>query len=613
MSGPLSVVNGNPPQGLSAAQLEQLNAIASMAKGSGLFEGANGGKGIMGSFVDSVTGQTHYIKMLTHKGERDKAFAGRTEAEVLNSQEEDGALLGAMSTSLNKELAALAEQVGVKGEFEALLKSRKDGFSTLMSRSIVAQAVSLIGKAHNNATGANGVRFNWKTVAHAGTDKTTTLNMVLQAAKNITQMGETGKGAQHVLTVGEDMQAKMSKLMKDPPSSEEATAKARTLFVEQLQKGIAPNELMKVAGLKLSEFDATMRNGTGLSQFHKEAVCAILADQVKNGCALDQRSLEDLWDKASNVVTKVLKTLSAMPTDKKELKNRCRNEFAVAFWHELSGELDAQQQGKKDAEAKKDAALSAARQLMGNLGIATTKEKDGSQLSLAELKAALNNYLTKQKGNPVSYAAYKRSPAKKNFTSANEEVSKAMSAESLSSMLKKKIDSNKLVLQAVEAGLGSFKSDALKKILAKFSSETASLFDVTELENSVALTSLANKLAIHFSSRELKLPTNGVELENSYKEFALNISEMLSNQRLAIPPKAAAFAANMAFAAIASRGIAFGGALGQKGFAATLEATVRSHGLDTKPYMKEIVGAAKAVNERLVARFERQLAQQAAP
>lgn len=174
MSGPLSVVNGNPPQGLSAAQLEQLNAIASVAKGSGLFEGANGGKGIMGSFVDSVTGQTHYIKMLTHKGERTNALGGNPdETNLLSSKK-----LGEVSNSLKDDLLKLAKTVGVEDAVKALFDSRKGDFKDLVSRKIAAQAVSLIGKAHNNATGANGVRFNWKTVAHAGTEGNSTLRAV---------------------------------------------------------------------------------------------------------------------------------------------------------------------------------------------------------------------------------------------------------------------------------------------------------------------------------------------------------------------------------------------------------------------------------------------------
>lgn len=175
MSGPALVQNGNQPQALNAAQLEQLTAITSMAKGSGFLEGKNGGKGFMGSFVDSVTGQKHYIKMLTHRGERTDALGDNAdEANLLSSQR-----LGEMSDSLKDDLLKLAKTVGKEDAVKDLFDSRKGDFKDLVSRKIATQAVRIIKDAHNKLSGANGVRFDWDAVASAGKGGDTTLGNTL--------------------------------------------------------------------------------------------------------------------------------------------------------------------------------------------------------------------------------------------------------------------------------------------------------------------------------------------------------------------------------------------------------------------------------------------------
>lgn len=160
---------------LTKSQLAQLSSIASMAKGSGITEGKNGGEGFMGSFVDK-DGKTHCFKLLTHSNERKEVFKGKTEADVLNAN----ANLEKMSGSLKDDLLSLARSVGLEENIKDLLSSDKNKCKVLMSRKIVAQIAGRIGEAHNKLAREAGqvkksLLFNWKAVTRAQTEANSSL------------------------------------------------------------------------------------------------------------------------------------------------------------------------------------------------------------------------------------------------------------------------------------------------------------------------------------------------------------------------------------------------------------------------------------------------------
>ena len=156
---------------LSDQQFQRLDAIAQMAKGSWFSERKKGGSGFMGSFVDSQTGETHYIKFAIHHGER-KGLSNKDP----NTLE----FFKKMSGDLATDLIKLAKQVGVDTKVGKLLEGCKADNPSLLTRKLVAKSVSLIADAHNDLRGGDtSVRaFKWSSVRKLQAEDDTSLASV---------------------------------------------------------------------------------------------------------------------------------------------------------------------------------------------------------------------------------------------------------------------------------------------------------------------------------------------------------------------------------------------------------------------------------------------------
>lgn len=357
MSGFSPVSSGNPPQALTAAQLQQLNAIASMAKGSRFFEGKNGGEGFMGSFVDSTTGLTHYVKMLTHNNER-KAFPGQNEQQMLDSQKNknDDVTLGTMSKSLENDLRALAGRVGKENQFENLLKGRKDGFKTLMTRKFVAQVISLIGNAHNElaksakqldalgrSDAISGTRdlFNWKAVAHAGKEKSTDFTSVLKDAKSMAT-GLRPESGRKTAIAGENHQQSMEAILKNPsPSSGDIKT-----FIDNLKNNYCPREWV----IDLNEGSKTLQKGLPENVNARKFIAGLLEDALKDenvSKSLGMNSLAAAW----NSVKSAVRLFSKLPFSKLPEPDNVQEQDLKAHFKVLVG-VGALPKGSSEFEQK---------------------------------------------------------------------------------------------------------------------------------------------------------------------------------------------------------------------------------------------------------------------
>lgn len=180
---------------LTGAELNQLNEMATYARGSYLFNRSSGAEGIMGSYTGE-DGKPKYVKMLTHSSERSVLKGQNAEANLITNN----AKLKDASASLKQELLEFATKVGVDDKLKALFDGKKNKFETLMSRKIVAQAISLISNAHNKNRAAAekayrknndfatfvakdvGEAFAWKKIANARFKDDTTIATALRDA-----------------------------------------------------------------------------------------------------------------------------------------------------------------------------------------------------------------------------------------------------------------------------------------------------------------------------------------------------------------------------------------------------------------------------------------------
>lgn len=260
---------------LDQNQFSQLQAIASVAKGSGWFEGSNGGEGYMGAFTDRLTGQTRYIKMLTHSDERDDALDGGSKREM---QYLADPRLRQMYEKLKQDLMALAETVGADKEVAALFEPKKGDPKNLMSRKIVAQAVSLIRNAHNKEVSeSNGSAnqigqslFKWKEIKNIKTDEDTTLGTVLHDVSCLKGFRDEEARKASLLrgsaVAGTDIREAEKALDSDIErfiGGEQNGAQIK----EKLSKGILPDFLRKKIGKQSMGFDLSLNESVFCEKF----------------------------------------------------------------------------------------------------------------------------------------------------------------------------------------------------------------------------------------------------------------------------------------------------------------------------------------------------------
>lgn len=181
----------------------QLMDIARNAYGSGFREGVNGGNGYVGQFTDS-NGQTRVVKVLTHRDER-KEYAQTADrtgtAELAAATQQLKArlieLAGGEGTKLGGEIKKMLEDAQAKAAAEHMTASGEDGSVGLLSRRIVAQAVSAIAQSEA-VKNENGVAFSWddvndKTRAATVKDTTTaTVNGALARERTLTEIFSLG-------------------------------------------------------------------------------------------------------------------------------------------------------------------------------------------------------------------------------------------------------------------------------------------------------------------------------------------------------------------------------------------------------------------------------------
>lgn len=211
----------------------QLMDIAKSAYGSGTFEGAKGGNGYVGQYVDSE-GRTHVVKVLTHRNER-SAYAGDVD------HRDDTAGLAAATQQLKANLIAIADgenpQLGetirkmledaqAKAAAENMTAGAGGAKVGLLSRKIVAKAISTIAKeAH--VTGENGRAFSWNDVARnrAATEEDTTAATV----NRMLQQNRRDDGVQNQNVQNNQVQPEINELPQEdednigelPPKEEE--------------------------------------------------------------------------------------------------------------------------------------------------------------------------------------------------------------------------------------------------------------------------------------------------------------------------------------------------------------------------------------------------------
>lgn len=146
--------------------------IAKSAYGSGVFEGAKGGNGYLGQYTDAQ-GKTHVVKVLTHSAERkayannDNMVANKNLAEATKQLKANLiAIAGGEGTKLGEKIKAMLDAAQAKAAAEKMTASKKVGGEEvgLLSRKIVAQAVSTIAKEANVSDG-DGHAFSWSDVA----------------------------------------------------------------------------------------------------------------------------------------------------------------------------------------------------------------------------------------------------------------------------------------------------------------------------------------------------------------------------------------------------------------------------------------------------------------
>ena len=162
----------------------QLMEIAKSAYGSGLFEGSNGGNGYVGQYV-GADGKTHVVKILTHRAERsdyakaaDKAGTEELARATKQLKENLIAIADGASPQLGETIRKMLEDAQVKAASENMTAGT-DGVG-LLSRKIVAQAVSAIAKAGTVKDEDENV-FSWDAVKGANRAETvsdTTANAV---------------------------------------------------------------------------------------------------------------------------------------------------------------------------------------------------------------------------------------------------------------------------------------------------------------------------------------------------------------------------------------------------------------------------------------------------
>ena len=181
----------------NVSSYSQLMDIAKNAYGSGVFEGAKGGNGYVGQYTD-IEGQTHVVKVLTHRGERSDYAkgAGRDGTEELARATEQLkanliALAGGEETQLGGEIKAMLEAAQRKAVEDKMTAQGEDGQVGLLSRKIVAQAVSAIAQSET-VRNENGVAFSWDAVNdknRAATVEDTTAGTVnLELDENASQV-----------------------------------------------------------------------------------------------------------------------------------------------------------------------------------------------------------------------------------------------------------------------------------------------------------------------------------------------------------------------------------------------------------------------------------------
>ena len=134
--------------------------FAKVAYGSGKGEGANGGRGCMGVFVDEK-GREHVVKFLTHSGESTK--------DLLPWQWKE---IDKMTDLLRHGLLSAAEYASDETlrKVQAILKVDEKDRPTaetprLLERKVVAQAISVIMDANNIANGGWDWDFSWEKIA----------------------------------------------------------------------------------------------------------------------------------------------------------------------------------------------------------------------------------------------------------------------------------------------------------------------------------------------------------------------------------------------------------------------------------------------------------------
>lgn len=225
--------------------LSSVRDIASLAYGSGAFEGAKGGEGYMGAFVDSTTGQVRVVKMLTHRSEYGAVKKAGGEANFAEAH----AALKESTQTLKDTLLKIAEKHG-NAEVSARVKDLVADKS-LLSRKIVAQVVDVLTQ------GVDADDFSWKDAAkQAKTMKDTTLGCV---------MDENGRIDRNELSVGDRFKAMGFELdaeIKDTvaTSLEDSVAKVRAGRFDQGWR----TAFREVAGALSDRLNGLFRNASYL-------------------------------------------------------------------------------------------------------------------------------------------------------------------------------------------------------------------------------------------------------------------------------------------------------------------------------------------------------------
>lgn len=182
----------------NVSNYNQLMDIAKSAYGSGAFEGAKGGNGYVGQYVDSE-GKTHVVKVLTHRDERSdyaklkaKYFTQELAWATHELKSSLIAIAGGEGTELGKTIKKMLEDAQAKAVDENMTAADKDNRKVgLLSRKIVAQAVSAIAKSET-VKDANGIAFSWDAVNDKNRAETvkdtsagTVRNLIADKAKGV--------------------------------------------------------------------------------------------------------------------------------------------------------------------------------------------------------------------------------------------------------------------------------------------------------------------------------------------------------------------------------------------------------------------------------------------